>query len=74
MKPLTMIGAILVALGILGFVLGNVSWTETESVAEIGDLQITNEEENSVAIPTMASAIAVGAGLVMVIAGAARRK
>lgn len=71
MKPITLIGTILVALGILGFVIGGVSWTETESVAEIGDVQITNEEENSVAIPQMASAIAVGAGLIMVIAGVA---
>lgn len=73
MKPLTTIGVILLALGILGFVLGGVSWTETESVAEIGDVQITNEEEKSFAIPQVASAIAVGAGLIMVVAGAARR-
>lgn len=75
MKPLTLIGTLLVVAGILGFVLGGVSWTETESVAEIGDIQLTNQEEKSFNIPTMASAVAVavGAGLIMVIGGLARK-
>ena len=73
MKPVTMIGAVLVILGIVGLALGGISWTETESVAQIGGLQITNEEENSFAIPPLASAIALGVGLVMVVIGVGRK-
>lgn len=73
MKPLTLIGTLLVLAGILGFVFGGISWTETESVAEIGDIQLTNEEEKSFNIPSMASAVAIGAGLIMVIGGLSRK-
>lgn len=59
-------GIILVVLGILGFIFGGISWTETEQVADIGPLEIQTEQEETLPIGPLASGAAVVAGLVLV--------
>jgi hypothetical protein len=68
MRNLTMIGVLLVALGIVGLIVQNVSFTETKKVVDIGPLQINSEEKHNVPIPTIAGIAAIIAGLGLVIA------
>ena len=68
MRNLTMIGVLLVALGIVGLIVQNVSFTETKKVVDIGPLQINSEEKHNVPIPTIAGFAAIIAGLGLVIA------
>ena len=60
------VGILLVVLGILGFIFGGISWTETEQVADIGPLEIETEQEETLPIGPLASGVAVVAGLVLV--------
>ena len=69
MKPLMIVGILLIVLGIGGLALRNIQWTETETVADIGPIQVQAEEEHNVWIPTAAAIAAVLAGLGLVIAG-----
>lgn len=62
------IGAILIILGILGFIVDNVSFTTSEQVMDVGPVEVERERERSIPITPLAAggAILVGAGLVVV--------
>jgi hypothetical protein len=69
MKPIAILGVVLIVLGIGGLVLHNVHWTETKNVANIGPIHINSEEDHNVWIPTAAGIAAVVAGLGLVMVG-----
>lgn len=68
MKPLTLLGVVLILAGIVGLFVSRVSWTETKPLLKAGPIEINHEEDRSVWIPTAAGVVAViaGLGLVMV--------
>lgn len=66
------LGIVLIVLGILGFIVGGVSFTTDETVADIGPLEVETERTRTVPITPIASGVAVLAGVVLVIAGARR--
>ena len=66
MKPLAMIGIVLIVLGVIGLVVENVSFTERKTVLDVGPLKVQADEQKVVPIPTIAgiAGIVVGLGLV----------
>jgi hypothetical protein len=68
MRNLTMVGVVLVLLGIAGLIVENVQFTETKKVIDIGPLQVKTEEQHNIPIPTVAGVVAVIAGLGMIVA------
>jgi hypothetical protein len=62
------IGIILIVLGILGFIVDNISFTTDEEVADIGPVEVEQQNERTIPIAPLAAggAIVVGAGLVIV--------
>ena len=69
MKNLTLLGAVLVVVGVIALFYGHFSFTETKPVLKAGPLQINSQEDHTVWIPTAAGIIIVLAGLGLVIAG-----
>jgi len=69
MKPIAILGVVLIVLGIGGLVFRSVHWTETKNVANIGPIHINSEEGHNVWIPTAAGIAAIIAGLGLVVAG-----
>ena len=70
MRPLTLAGLVLLALG--GFVvLRGLSYTSQKSVLKVGDFQAMVEERQSV--PPWIGAVAVVGGIVLLVAGSRRR-
>jgi hypothetical protein len=69
MKPLAMLGVALIVLGVVGLVVANVSFTEHKTVLDAGPIKITQEQERTIPIPTIAGIIAVAVGLGLVFAG-----
>ncbi len=69
MKPIAILGLVLIVLGIGGLFISHVSWTETKPVVKIGPLQVNSQEDHTVWIPTAAGVVAVLAGLGLVFAG-----
>jgi len=67
MKPLTIIGVVLVLAGIAALVVGRFTYTTEEKVLEVGPLVATAEKEHSIAIPDIAGIVAVVAGGVLVV-------
>jgi hypothetical protein len=68
MKPATIIGIVLILLGIVGFVTGGFSFTHQDKVVDAGPLEISRDKKQTVPISPILSTIALvaGAGLVAV--------
>lgn len=67
MKSLSLIGAVLVILGVLSFVVP-ISHTENHDV-KIGDTKIGVQTQNREKVPTPASATLIGVGILAMIVG-----
>ncbi|HKP26302.1 MAG TPA: hypothetical protein VJV39_20715 [Dongiaceae bacterium] len=72
MKPVAIVGIVLIVLGIAGLVLGRFSYTTEEKVLDVGPLEATAEKEHSVAIPDIAGIAAILAGGFLVFVGRRR--
>jgi hypothetical protein len=69
MKGLTLIGAVLVVVGVLALVLGNISYTETKPVLKAGPIEVNSREEHHISIPTIGGVVVLLAGVALVFAG-----
>jgi hypothetical protein len=72
MRPVAIVGIVLIVLGIAGLVMGRFTYTTTEKVLDVGPLQATAEEEHSIAIPDIAGVAAIIAGGFLVFVGRRR--
>ena len=66
MKPLVVFGVMLIAIGIAGLIIDNISFTEKKVVIDAGPLKVTADQQRTIPIPSIAGviAIAVGAGMI----------
>ena len=65
MKPIAILGVLLIAIGVAGLLIANISFTEKKVIVDAGPLKITADQQRTIPIPTIAGVIAVvvGAGL-----------
>jgi hypothetical protein len=73
MKPATIIGGILIVIGIIGFAIGGFSFTHEKKDVDLGPLQVSHEQKSTVPIPPILSGIALVGGIALVVAGARSR-
>jgi len=69
MRNLTLLGAMLVVLGVGTLLFGHFSYSETKPVLDAGPIHVKTQEEHQVSIPTIAGIVIVIAGLGLVAAG-----
>ncbi|HUY81264.1 MAG TPA: hypothetical protein VMU92_06035 [Acidobacteriaceae bacterium] len=70
MKATTVVGIVLIAIGILGFVFGGVSFTHKKKDVDMGPIQVTHKETRSYPISPVVSTVVLVAGVGLVIVGA----
>lgn len=73
MKPATILGIILILVGIIGFVVGGFSFTHQKKDVDLGPLQVSHEQKKTVPIPPILSGIALAGGIVLVVVGASKK-
>jgi drug/metabolite transporter (DMT)-like permease len=73
MKPVTIIGIVLILLGIVGFVTGGFSFTHQHKDVDAGPIQISHDKKETVPISPILSTIALIAGAGLVAVGAKSR-
>lgn len=73
MRRLTLIGLVLIVLGVLGFVFPRITYTQDRTSLDLGPVSVEAKKQRTVTVPDVASGVAVVAGVVLVIAGAGRR-
>jgi uncharacterized membrane protein len=72
MKPVTIIGVLLIVLGVVAFAYQGITYTTSEKVVDLGPLKVEAKHERTIPLPPMLGGIALVGGIVLVIAGARR--
>jgi hypothetical protein len=73
MKPATIVGILLIILGIIGFATGGLSFTHQKKVVDAGPIQISHETQDTLPISPILSTISLVAGVALVVVGARGR-
>ena len=69
MKPATIIGIILIVLGVAAFAYQGITYTKREKVLDLGPIEATAEKERTIPIPPIVGAVALVGGIVLVVGG-----
>ena len=69
MRPLAIVGLVLIGLGIAGLVLGQFSYTTEETVIDVGPITASVDEKHSVDVPELAGIAAILAGALLIYLG-----
>lgn len=70
MKAVTIVGILLIVLGIIGFAVGGISFTHQKKDVDIGPVQLSHKETNTLPISPILSTISLVAGVGLVVVGA----
>ena len=65
-------GVILIVLGLVGLAWGGFTYTTREKVVDIGPIHATRDQTHNVPLPPIAGAVALIAGVVLLVAGRRR--
>ncbi|MEQ1871431.1 MAG: DUF3185 domain-containing protein [Vicinamibacterales bacterium] len=70
MKSTSMIGVVLIVLGVAALAYQGINYTTRETVIDIGPVHATAERHRTLPLPPMLGAVAVVGGIVLLVAGA----
>lgn len=69
MRNLSILGVVLVILGVGGLLLGHFSYSDTKPVLDAGPIHVTAQEEHRVSIPTIAGIAVLVGGIGLILIG-----
>ena len=69
MKPVALVGVVLVVLGVLALAYQGVNYTTRETVIDIGPLHATADRQRTLPLSPVLGIAAVAGGLVLLVAG-----
>jgi len=69
MSGVTILGFLLIILGIVGLVVGGVTYTKDKDTTELGPVDITVKEKEHIHIPPALAVVALVGGALLVVAG-----
>jgi len=72
MKTPSIIGIILIALGIVSLAYQGISYTKREKIIDIGPIQATAEKKETIPLPPIIGALALIGGISLVVTGRSR--
>jgi hypothetical protein len=73
MKAATVVGILLIVLGIIGFAVGGISFTHQKKDVDVGPVQLSHKETNTIPISPILSTISLMAGVGLVVVGVRNR-
>jgi hypothetical protein len=72
MKPVLVVGILLLAVGVGMLAYQGISYTRHEEVAKLGPVRVTTEERKTIPLPPLLGAAAIGLGVILIVVGARR--
>jgi len=69
MKPMAIVGLVLIVAGIVALVYRGIPYTTRETVVDIGPIQATAERDRMIEVPTAIGALVIVGGVALVVAG-----
>jgi len=72
MKTATVVGVVLVVIGIVSLALGSIRYTKKETVLEVGPAKVTADRHEQIPLPPLLGGLALAGGIVLIVVGARR--
>ena len=72
MKPVSLVGVVLIVVGLLALVYQGITYTKRETVVDIGPIHATADRNKTIPLPPIVGALAVAGGVVLLVSGARR--
>ena len=69
MKTTSLLGFALIILGVLALAYQGITYTTHKKVLDVGPIQATKEEHNTIPLPPIVGGLALLGGIVLVVAG-----
>ena len=69
MKATTLVGVLLIILGIVGLAYPRISYTTREKVIDLGPIEATKETKKSIPLPPILGGLSLAGGIVLLVAG-----
>lgn len=73
MRQLSIVGVVLIALGLVALVYQGITYTSRETVIDIGPLHATADREKTLPLPPVFGVAAVAGGVLLLMAGVRKR-
>jgi hypothetical protein len=73
MKPITLIGIVLLVLGALALAYQGINYTRQEKVLDIGPIHATAEKHERIPLPPLVGGLAMAGGIVSLVMGARKK-
>lgn len=72
MNVMTIIGIILIALGVVGLIYGGITYTSTKNVVDMGPMHVQVDQKKEIPLSPIAGAGAVAVGVILMLVGRRR--
>ena len=69
MKTYTLIGIILIVIGIIAFAYQGITYTTREKVVDLGPIQVSADKTRTLPLPPLVGGIALVGGIVLLVMG-----
>lgn len=69
MKPIVLVGVVLIVIGVLALAYQGITYTTREKVLDLGPLKASVEKQKTIPLPPILGALAVAAGIILVVVG-----
>ena len=73
MKPIVMLGIVLIVAGALALAYQGITYTTNEKVVDLGPLKVEAKKEKTIPLPPVLGGVAIVVGLVLLIASSRGR-
>jgi len=68
----TILGVLLIALGIIAFLWGGITYTKDKDTAELGPLDVSVEQKETIPLPPVLGGLSLIGGVILVTVGSKR--
>jgi hypothetical protein len=72
-KAATVVGILLVILGVVALIYGGISYTKEETVLDIGPLEARARTRETIPLPPLLGGLALAGGIVLLVVGARKK-
>jgi hypothetical protein len=73
MRPLAIVGIVLIVLGAVALAYQGITYTTNEKVVDLGPLKVEAKKEKTIPLPPVLGGVAIVVGVVLLIAGSRGR-